>query len=1093
VFFNQAASVKFGLYVLLIFIVLVTLAGAQEIDQNSSVPDLSVSTESNNPVNGSETDQTNDPNALSQDENGSVDLNFGGGEDTDLLPDLNVGEDANGFLDLNVSGGDTNELLDLNVGEEDGNDLDGNDFFDLNEAGGDVNEPIDLNIDTQFEPLTIRIFSPLFGDQISGSGVVLVGFDPLEGITNAFFEIGEIHENLFIENNFSSSFDSTLLEDGEYTFSVQACIQESCSTQTVQVIIKNSVGEEIIEDPIIEEPKLNVKGTNLFSPLTLFELNGEIVGSGTDFFEIVPGTYNARIDFIDSVFSQLQMSEVVLNSNVTLIEVDTEIDSNFFEPPDKNKNWISIYAIKPNVLFYTGDLTLNTPTNGTSLFECISWDFEQRTCNGEWVKSLDLVGEPTITIKLNQSAAAYGFLEIKPFLEQVNDATEVLVKSKKVLMKLKGLKFEFGAKEKPEFEIFLEDLNGLSVDGIIEAFLYGPKGIKKLRPDLIQNIGKGKFKVKLEKKKAFKPGIYKLLVRIIREGETIEEELWFQWGLVSLNTRKSIYKPGELAEFIIVVLNKDGSPVCDASILLVVKDPNGSTTNFSTALNTITPNEDCGLYAAVYPTQIEGTHNITINAKAEGVESNFETNFLVQQFFDFDILRTAESKIDPTIKNKFDVRIDITSFTGENSIEITEFVPKEFTINADSSIQEVGDAKILAWSKDLVGGKTFVEYSYSVPLIWPYLYELGEAEIFYNNQVFTEARPWYVAVDPDAAKDVNQLVATCTGASTINSCPDLNVLATAQDIISVKNNTLNAGMADANYNDTINSVIFHINHDGEAGIDGEVAVTLQNAAGTIEYCAKDISILNVSGGFVHDTLTACTPAGGWNKARLDDLNVLVRNEDNGGGNDAYYDYIQIVVNYTPGDTVPFIDIPPTDANTDIEVNQEFLVEGNTLCTDNNCYQTSTFLQYCVGAGCTNFFDMNTDSGQELFIQSGTNPQNSASLLVGTTYNVTWNVQGTTESTFELRLRTSSATADANNTDGTLRTITLQAASGVDLSFAVLLPSTGCTQGEGSIDAGSDCERGWFATTDLTGNADENKVFAQGQQYGADGNTHFFCL
>jgi hypothetical protein len=145
------------------------------------------------------------------------------------------------------------------------------------------------------------------------------------------------------------------------------------------------------------------------------------------------------------------------------------------------------------------------------------------------------------------------------------------------------------------------------------------------------------------------------------------QEQEFSWGLVSLNTRKSIYKPGETAEFIIVVLDKDGRPVSGADISMTVTSPNDKKTTYSTVARTIIPGEECGLYNASYLTEVEGNHTITVATTIGGVEVAFDTYFPVQQEYAFDIIRTAQSKIDPTKQDRFDVTIDIESFTDAHA------------------------------------------------------------------------------------------------------------------------------------------------------------------------------------------------------------------------------------------------------------------------------------------------------------------------------------------------------------------------------------------------------------------------------------------
>src|SRR5207245_4946046 len=54
-------------------------------------------------------------------------------------------------------------------------------------------------------------------------------------------------------------------------------------------------------------------------------------------------------------------------------------------------------------------------------------------------------------------------------------------------------------------------------------------------------------------------------------------------------------------------------------------------------------------------------------------------------------------------------------------------------------------------NKYLISNQTSIQYSYSVPLEFPKLYALGPVQITYdNNKTFNEARPWFVAVDPES-------------------------------------------------------------------------------------------------------------------------------------------------------------------------------------------------------------------------------------------------------------------------------------------------------------------------------------------------------
>ncbi|NOQ55930.1 MAG: hypothetical protein GQ477_03950 [Nanohaloarchaea archaeon] len=222
----------------------------------------------------------------------------------------------------------------------------------------------------------------------------------------------------------------------------------------------------------------------------------------------------------------------------------------------------------------------------------------------------------------------------------------------------------------------------------------------------------------------------------------------YEYGLVSLNTNRSTYRPGETAEFTIVVLDRHGSPVCDAEIFLSVLDPDNGTAEYSVSDGTIFSVDGCGAYKSYYPVHIEGNYTVDVAVSVDSVELLFSTYFLVSEEYEFDIIRIADHNIDPTKVEYFDVKIDIESFVEGDTLTIRESVPAEFEVISDAYLEVNRSTKVLIWDKDLIENKTFVNYSYSVPHIWPNLYALGPIEIEYGSQVFTEGGLWYVAVDP---------------------------------------------------------------------------------------------------------------------------------------------------------------------------------------------------------------------------------------------------------------------------------------------------------------------------------------------------------
>src|SRR6185437_8151909 len=138
----------------------------------------------------------------------------------------------------------------------------------------------------------------------------------------------------------------------------------------------------------------------------------------------------------------------------------------------------------------------------------------------------------------------------------------------------------------------------------------------------------GKFDIKLSSIQHTNPGIYKIKVTLLKDGKTYTTETQFTWGLVSLNTQKSIYKSGEVANFTIVVLDNGGHSVCNSNISMNITNPSGYSTILSSG-NEIKPESQCGLYDAQYVTSSEGNYTLSINAQNPSGTANFGTSFLV--------------------------------------------------------------------------------------------------------------------------------------------------------------------------------------------------------------------------------------------------------------------------------------------------------------------------------------------------------------------------------------------------------------------------------------------------------------------------------
>ncbi|MGI0087089.1 MAG: LamG-like jellyroll fold domain-containing protein, partial [Nitrosotalea sp.] len=284
-------------------------------------------------------------------------------------------------------------------------------------------------------------------------------------------------------------------------------------------------------------------------------------------------------------------------------------------------------------------------------------------------------------------------------------------------------------------------------------------------------IREGKFDITIPSARYGKPGLYTAIVELTKDGKKYVSQTQFAWGLVIVNTNKSIYKPGETADLTIVVLDNGGRPVCNSQISLDILSPDLTSTLLSSG-NGISRDKLCGVYDAQYLVSSEGNYTVNVTASTPNGITHFSTYFLAKNNYDFDIIRTADSKIDPINNpNLFNVRIDIGSYVNTQGLTIKEFVPSVFNITTDGSVQTVGDTKVLTWNKDLVGNKTFVQYSYSVPLDFPQIYALGPVQITYGSgESFTEARQWFVANDPAGTigEDAAQGFTTSSAANSLS-------------------------------------------------------------------------------------------------------------------------------------------------------------------------------------------------------------------------------------------------------------------------------------------------------------------------------------
>jgi hypothetical protein len=269
----------------------------------------------------------------------------------------------------------------------------------------------------------------------------------------------------------------------------------------------------------------------------------------------------------------------------------------------------------------------------------------------------------------------------------------------------------------------------------------------------------------LNPKAARKPGKYTLEAKFLSGNIDYDFSQDFLWGVLAINSNKSMYFPGEDAHFAIGVLDENGNMVCDAKVRLSITDPWGGVMNFSTENGGVKINREVCMshnltlesdYEATYRTGKAGTYKIELTAETKNGIHGAKDGFEVSDKKAFDLERVAATRIYPP--NDYPVIFRITAqqdFSGE----VREEVPASFEIKnpkpeAPNNFQIQDSAerskKDLVWNIAVKKGeKIELEYQFRAPDESPQFYLLGFlAFIEKGKTVYKELRLWQIAADP---------------------------------------------------------------------------------------------------------------------------------------------------------------------------------------------------------------------------------------------------------------------------------------------------------------------------------------------------------
>lgn len=218
-----------------------------------------------------------------------------------------------------------------------------------------------------------------------------------------------------------------------------------------------------------------------------------------------------------------------------------------------------------------------------------------------------------------------------------------------------------------DLKLKLFDHNGREVEAITEE-------ISDVDPAVI----------KIYPKTRFIPGRYRVVINDTQANTQSTQE--FTWGVLSINTNKSIYKPNDTAKIAFAVLDEKGSMVCDATLKLEVKKPDGSKILLSTTDGTIKVNPDCKLkdytpnpdYEADYTVGKSGLYDLKLSATTKNGDFSIQDSFEVRDSVPLDVERTGPTRIYPpkTYPVNFNIYAN-EDFEGT----ITETVPESFQVS----------------------------------------------------------------------------------------------------------------------------------------------------------------------------------------------------------------------------------------------------------------------------------------------------------------------------------------------------------------------------------------------------------------------------
>lgn len=497
-------------------------------------------------------------------------------------------------------------------------------------------------------------------------------------------------------------------------------------------------------------------------------------------------------------FRSFLKREVNAQENVSLVNTESEsfveyINSGFTISPSlekvaleyevKTKYEIPTLTIQPLGLVAYGDnkeVVFHTKTNrkAYSINNVLATDSGGSSITPEFVLEGHITADP---VKSSDPWYSIDFYIDEGWLNDSSREYPIMVTLDlnslfhERMIPMKPVKPTFRASEHLEFEIDTLFINDLTIQAALLSGdftdlrfgLIGTSGDTfELNAKLKEKVTNDKIIVELWSKKGFvAAGLFDLLLQY-KDNSAFISEQEVAWGVLALNPDQAVYQSGSTSKLDMAVLDKHGNMVCNAGMVLIITDPEGNITNFSTDAGTIEVTEGCPQkvtelpdYTANYITRLEGAYQIQLIAETGDGVFTIDDEFGVDDNSPFYVKRTGPTRIYPLAK--YQMSLEVTSAADSGSYVVEEAVPSDFEITNTSGtvgapLRQGFSGKGILWEETFTHGqaRTF-SYSFDAPDISPAIFLLGPvrlADARSGQELFSENRSWQIASDDTTGK-----------------------------------------------------------------------------------------------------------------------------------------------------------------------------------------------------------------------------------------------------------------------------------------------------------------------------------------------------